>query len=308
MAGHEVTVYEKDNKAGGLLRYGIPDFKLEKHIIDRRLDLYVGEGIKFVTGVTVGKDIKAADLLTSFDSVCLACGSGEPRDLKIEGRDLEGIHFAMEYLAQSNRRISGENTGDEKLIDAAGKRVVVIGGGDTGSDCIGTANRQGAAKVTQLELLPMPPGERPEKYPWPLYPMILKQTTSHEEGADRQWGVSTVKFAGDKTVKSLRCVKVDKDCREIKGSNFSIDADLVLLAIGFAGPVYKGLIEDMGLERDGRGNVKTGNDFMTGIKNVFCAGDMRRGQSLIVWAISEGRKAAHFIDLNLMGRTGLPVI
>jgi glutamate synthase (NADPH/NADH) small chain len=309
-AGHKVTVYEKDDKIGGMLRYGIPDFKLEKWIIDRRLDIYLKEGIEFITGVEAGTDIKAGDLLNEFDAVCLAGGSREPRDLKIEGRELKGIHFAMEYLKQSNMRAAGEKFPKEELIDAEGKNVVVIGGGDTGSDCVGTAHRQGASCITQIELLPEPPGGRTENFPWPVFPMVLKTTTSHEEGGRRDWAVSTRKFLGgsDGEVTGLSCVRVTPALKEIAASGFTIDAGLVLLALGFARPFHKGLIDSLGIKFDERGNVATGPDFMTSMKQVFCAGDMRRGQSLIVWAVSEGRKAAHFIDLCLMGNSNLPAI
>ncbi len=317
-AGHNVTVYEKDDKIGGLLRYGIPDFKLEKSILDRRVDLFIKEGINFTTGVNAGIDLKAERLLNEFDAVCLTGGAREPRDLKIEGRELKGIHFAMDYLSQSNRRVAGEEIANGELIDARDKRVVVIGGGDTGSDCVGTAHRQGASCVVQIELLPQPPEQRTERYPWPLYPMILKTSSSHEEGGQRDWSVSTKKFIGrGGRVSRLSCVRVElrhNDAKglpvmkEISGSGFTIDADLVLLALGFTGPVHKGLIDVLKIKCDERGNVLTGTDFMTSREPVFCAGDMRRGQSLIVWAISEGRKAAHFIDLYLMGKTNLPVI
>jgi len=308
-AGHTVKIYEKDDKAGGMLRYGIPDFKLEKRLIDRRLDLYIKEGIELVTGVTAGIDVKAEDLLDGFDAVCLAGGAREPRDLMIEGRELNGIYFAMDYLVQSNRRTAGEKIRSEELIDAKGKRVVVIGGGDTGSDCVGTAHRQGASCIVQIELLPKPHEKRNENYPWPLYPMILKTTTSHEEGGEREWSVSTRKFIGrEGHVRQLSCVRLDESFREISGSAFTIDADIVFLALGFLGPNHNGIIEDLLISCDERGNVLTGSDFMTSSRKVFCAGDMRRGQSLIVWAISEGRKAAYFIDLFLMGRTNLPFI
>ncbi len=316
-AGHNVTVLEKDDRIGGLMRYGIPDFKMDKSILDRRINIYRKEGIKFVTSVNAGIDIEAGALAAEYDAVCLAGGAREPRDLNIEGRELGGIYSAIDYLIQSNRRVAGEKIPADMLIDAKGRKTVVIGGGDTGADCVGTAHRQGAECVVQIELLPQPPGERTEDYPWPSYPMILKTSTSHEEGGERDWSVLTKKFIGKNgMVSRLSCVRVDfshldKEGRpvmnESPGSQFTIDADLVILALGFTGPVRKGLIEEMGIKCDKRG-VMTGSDFMTERKGVFCAGDMRSGQSLIVRAISEGRKAAHFIDLFLMGKTSLPII
>jgi glutamate synthase (NADPH/NADH) small chain len=317
-AGHFVTVFEKDDRPGGLLRYGIPDFKLDKAILDRRLDIYRREGINFVNSVNAGFDIGGSTLMAEYDAICLAGGAKEPRDLKIDGRELGGIHFAVDYLVQSNRRVAGEKIPADSLIDAAGKKVVVIGGGDTGSDCVGTAHRQGAACVVQIELLPRPPEDRTVEFPWPQYPMILKTSTSHEEGGEREWSVLTKKFIGKNgMVTQLCCVRVDfskrkkdgsAEMREMKGTNFNIDADLVILALGFTGPDHRGLIDELDIKCDEKGNVITGSDFMTGREKVFCAGDMRRGQSLIVNAISEGRKAAHFIDICLMGRTALPLI
>jgi glutamate synthase (NADPH/NADH) small chain len=300
-ARHDVTVFEKDDKPGGIMRYGIPDFKLEKRILDRRIDIWKNEGIKFRTGVNVGTDIDPSKLLEEFDAACLAGGSRIPRDLKVEGRELSGIYFALDYLTQSNKKVSGQKTPAKDLIDANGKRVVIIGGGDTGSDCVGTANRQGAKSVTQIEVLPKPPEDRPLDQPWPIYPAILKTSTSHGEGCERYWSVVTKKIVGETgNVKKLICEKDDKP--------FELEADLVVLAMGFLHPDRKGLIEMLGLELDQRGNVKTGDDFMTSKKGVFSAGDMRRGQSLIVWAISEGRKAARSIDIFLMGKSDLPAI
>jgi glutamate synthase (NADPH/NADH) small chain len=317
-AGHSVTVFERDNKVGGLLRYGIPDFKLDKSILDRRIDIYRKEGIKFVTSTHAGFDIDGRTLTSDYDALCLCGGAREPRDLKIDGRELKGIHFALDYLIQSNRRVAGEKIPDENLIDARDRKVVVIGGGDTGSDCVGTAHRQGAACVVQIEILSQPPLERTEDYPWPLFPMLLKVSTSHEEGGKRDWAVLTKKFLGkDGRVCQLSCARVDfshhdkdghPEMKEIKGTNFTIDADLVILALGFTGSVREGLIEGLGIKCDERGNVITGANFMTNREGVFCAGDMRRGQSLVVWAISEGRRTAHFIDLFLMGKTALPLI
>lgn len=317
-AGHKVTLFEKDNKLGGILRYGIPDFKLEKKIIDRRLEIYEKEGIELKPGVEVGADYSVTKLLQNYDAVCLAGGSREPRDLKIEGRELKGIYFAMDYLTQSNKRVSGEKFPAEKLIDAKGKRVVVIGGGDTGADCVGTAHRQGASCVSQIELLPKPSECRTASYPWPRYPMLLKTSSSHEEGGERHWTVQTKRFTGEKgQVKRLTCVKMDfsrkdsKGCaimQEVPGSEFTIDTDMVALAMGFLHPEAKGLLEKLKVKLDHRGNVKAGENHQTSIKKVFTAGDMHRGQSLIVWAISEGRTAAHHIDQFLMGKTNLPKI
>jgi len=314
-AGHKVTVFERDDKIGGILRYGIPDFKLEKYILDRRLKIMSKEGVKFKTEVEAGKDISMRELKKEFAAICLAGGSRSPRDLKIEGRDLKGIHFAMDYLVQANRKLAGEKIAAEKLIDAKGKRVVVIGGGDTGSDCVGTAHRQGARCVVQVELLAQPPECRSQDCPWPKYPMVLKTTSSHEEGGERKWSVLTKKFTGDKgRLKAISCVKIeferdDKDyplIKEIPGSEFQIEADMVILALGFLHPEKNKLIDGIGL--DPRGNVNTGDNYMTSAKGVFSCGDMRRGQSLIVWAIAEGRRSAHHIDKYLMGKSSLPVL
>lgn len=317
-AGHEVTVFERDDKVGGILRYGIPHFKIDKKIIDRRVKILEKEGIKFETGVNVGIDYPVSKLKKEFDAVCLAGGSREPRDLKIEGRDLKGIYFAMDYLMQSNHRAEkGFKPSSAGFIDAKGKKVLVIGGGDTGADCVGTANRQGASCVVQIEVLPKPQECRPEDQPWPKYPMILKTSSSHEEGGERRWAVLTKKFTGENGfVKKILCVKVDlqkdeKSCPVIKeapGTEFEIDADMVILAIGFTHPEHSGLLEKIGVEFDQRGNVKTDDNYMTSLKGVFSAGDMHRGQSLIVWAISEGRRAAHSIDKFLMGQSSLPVL
>ena len=317
-AGHKVTVFEKDDKIGGILRYGIPDFKLEKKIIDRRLDILKKEGVEFSPGVNIGINYPVSKLKKAFDAVLLACGSRVARDLKIEGRELRGVHFAMDYLIQSNNRIAGLKINPKEAIDAKSKRVVVIGGGDTGSDCVGTANRQGASCVVQIELLPKPSEDRPKTMPWPIYPNILKSSTSHEEGGERMWSILTKRFEGEGgRLKKLVCAKVDfstKDERglpimkELPGSGFEIEADMVLLAMGFVHPEHKGIVSELGLELDQRGNVKTGPDYMTLQKGVFSAGDMRRGQSLIVWAISEGRRAAHHIDKYLMGVSSLPNI
>jgi len=315
-AGHKVTVFEKDDKIGGIMRYGIPDFKLAKTVLDRRVDILKNEGIEFKTSVDVGVDYDVSKLKREFDAICLAGGSRTPRDLKIPGRELGGIYFAMDYLIQSNKKLSGEKIPFGKIIDAKNKKVVVIGGGDTGSDCVGTAHRQGASCVFQIELLPQPPECRTRDFPWPKYPMILKTSTSHEEGGERQWAVSTKKFTGvDGKLKKIFCVRVevgrdDKGCmliKDIPGSEFEIEADMVVLALGFIHP-EKGLTSKLGVELDPRGNVKTNENYLTSVKDVFAAGDMRRGQSLIVWAISEGRRAAHSIDKYLMGSTRLPAI
>jgi len=317
-AGHSITVFERDKKIGGILRYGIPDFKLEKHILDRRLILMGKEGIKFEENKFIGVDIAAKELLKAFDAVCLACGSGVPRDLKIPGRELKGIHFAMDFLAQANKRVWGEEIPEEELIDAKNKEVIIIGGGDTGADCVGVSKRQGAKRVTQIEILEKPPECRTSDEPWPYYPSILKSSTSHEEGCERHWSVLTKKFMGKEgKVQKLQCAgvefssKTDKTCpvmNEIPGSEFEINADLAILAVGFLHAEHKGLVEDLNLKKDERGNIKTDENFMTSEKGMFGAGDMRRGQSLIVWAIAEGRKAAYNIDNFLMGKSNLPVI
>lgn len=317
-AGHGVTVFERDDKPGGILRYGIPDFKLDKAVLDRRLAILKKEGIKFITGAAAGDDPAADRLRKEFDAICIACGSRQPRDIKIDGRELRGIHFAMDYLTQSNLRASGKKIKPEDLIDAKLKRVVVIGGGDTGADCVGTAHRQGASCVVQVEVLPKPPECRTADSPWPKYPTLFKTASSHEEGGARHWSIMTKAFAGKNgRVESLNCVRLDfsqKDERgcpvmkEVPLSAFSIGADLVILAVGFLHPEHSGLVKGLGVELDARGNVKTDDNFMTSEKSVFAAGDMRRGQSLIVWAISEGRKAAHCIDKYLMGSSNLPVL
>ena len=323
-AGHNVTVFERDDKIGGILRYGIPDFKLEKWIIDRRINLLEKEGIEFVTNTNVGVDIKASKLKKEFDAIVLTGGSRVPRDLKIEGREVSGIYFAMDYLTQSNRRVAKEKFPADKLIDAKGKKVVVIGGGDTGADCVGTANRQGASCVVQIEVMPKPSECRTDDFPWPKYPLLLKTSTSHEEGANRDWCILTKKFIGENgRLTKLSCVRVEfvddpkrstlsaNRCpvmREIPGSNFEIDADLVLLAVGFIHPEHSLLLTDLGVEYDNRGNVKTDEHFMTTAKGVFSAGDMHKGQSLIVWAIAEGRQAAYNVDKYLMGKSNLPII
>jgi len=312
--GHRVVVFERDDAVGGILRYGIPEFKLEKQIIQRRVKILEKEGVEFKTRINVGIDYKVKQLAEEFDAVCIACGSRTPRDLNIPGRDLTGVNFAMDYLIQSNRRVQGERIPAEKLIDAKGKRVVVIGGGDTGADCMGVAHRQGASCVMQIEIMPKPQSCRTRDFPWPKYPLLLKSSTSHEEGGERDWSVLTKRFIGSGSkLAKLACVRVEfkKDpqgcplMQEIAGSDFEIEADLVILALGFLHPEKKGIIQELNLDLDQRGNVKTDGKFMTSRKNVFACGDMRRGQSLIVWAISEGRRAAHQIDKYLMGQSTL---
>ncbi len=318
-AGHRVVVFERDQQLGGMLRYGIPDFKMEKQVLDRCIAVWRAEGIEFTTGASVGTDISMRRLQEQFSAVCLTGGSRLPRDLQIEGRTLGGIHFAMAYLTQSNQRVAGQRIPASALIDAKGKRVVVIGGGDTGADCVGTAHRQGASQVVQIELLPQPPERRGARDLWPDYPAILRTSSSHEEGAIREWAVQTQRFLGVQgMVRTLSCVRVEWTqpdpqsrpiMREIPESTFDIDADLVLLAMGFLSPEPQGPITELGLRLDARGNIATDEQYQTSTPGVFAAGDMRRGQSLVVWAISEGRRAAHFIDAHLIGHPSqLPLI
>jgi glutamate synthase (NADPH/NADH) small chain len=306
-AGHDVTVFEKSGRIGGLLRYGIPNFKMEKRLIDRRLEQLRAEGVKFQTNAHVGANVPVKDLVKEFDALLLAGGAEQPRDLMVPGRELQGIHFAMEFLPQQNRRSEGDSVPDAEAILATGKRVVIIGGGDTGADCLGTCHRQGALSVTQFELLPKPPDERSPSTPWPLWPMQLRVESSHEEGGMRDWSVSTVKFTGDGRgrVRQLHAMRVDAKLNPIPGTDFAMDADLVLLAMGFLGPVKTGPIAQLGVQLDARGNVATDERYMSSVPGVFAAGDMRRGQSLVVWAIAEGRQAARGIDLYLMGESGL---
>jgi glutamate synthase (NADPH) small chain len=307
-AGHEVHVYEKHAKAGGLLRYGIPDFKMEKGIVDLRVTQMQGEGVTFHYNAHVGVNLPAEKLVADHDAVVLAGGSEKGRDLPIEGRDLDGVHFAMEFLPQQNRRVSGEPAGDVKPILAKDKRVVVIGGGDTGSDCIGTSFRQGALSVTNFEIMPMPPEHENKGLTWPDWPLKLRTSSSHEEGAKRDFAVVTTKFTGENgRVKKLHCAKCDAKFKPIPGTEFEIEAELVLLAMGFVHPVHDGMIKSLKLELDPRGNVKADtNAYQTSVPKVFSAGDMRRGQSLVVWAIREGRQCAHAVDKFLMGTTALP--
>lgn len=311
--GHQVVVFERDPGIGGLLRYGIPDFKLEKKIIDRRVAIWEAEGIEFRTGIIVGQDLPVAELLDSHDAVCLAIGARQARDLALEGRDLEGIHYAMDFLTQSNMRIAGLPIANAEDIEVKGKKVVIIGGGDTGADCIGTAHRQGAQSITQIEVLPKPPDERTNDQPWPTTPVILKISTSHEEGGERLWSVNTKKYLGKHgKLQKLACVRVEFNwdeqngsyaMAEISDSELEIEADIAILAIGFLHPEHNGLVEELGVELDRRGNIKAGPDFMSSVDGVFSAGDARRGQSLIVWAIREGREAAAAIDRYLLEKT-----
>jgi len=310
-AGHAVTVLEKHDRIGGLLRYGIPDFKLEKAVVDRRLDQLRAEGIEFRSRVNVGVDVRGDELLRDYDAILLGVGAEHPRDLNIAGRELNGIYFAMDYLTQQNKRGAGDRFSHAEEIVATGKRVVIIGGGDTGVDCLGTAHRQRAASVHQLQIHPIPPDDRHPMTPWPLWPLQLRVEAAHEEGGVREWSVLTTHFSGDEqgNVKKLHCVRVGpKPALEcMPGSEFYLDADLVLIAIGFAGPVRQGLLEQLPLALDARGNVQTDHTYMTSAPGVFAAGDVRRGQSLVVWAIAEGRKAAHHMDRFLMGSSQLPV-
>ena len=313
-AGHQVTVYEKDDRIGGLLRYGIPDFKLEKWILDRRIDLLSAEGVAFETGYDVGVDITGAELRARFDAVVLTMGAGQPRDLPVPGRELDGVHFAMEYLPQQNRRVAGELIGEAETISARGKRVIILGGGDTGADCLGNVHREGCASVHQFELLPPPPEERAPDNPWPQWSVIMRSSSAHEEGGVRDYSIQTTGLSGsDGRVERLHAVRVEAirtDGRmrfePIEGSEFTIEADLVLLAMGFLGPVRPGVVEELGVALDGRGNIVTDADYQTTVPRVFAAGDARRGQSLIVWAIAEGRQAARGCDRVLMGSTRLP--
>ncbi|MBI3471668.1 MAG: glutamate synthase subunit beta [Candidatus Solibacter usitatus] len=307
-AGHDVTLFEKSDRIGGLLRYGIPNFKMEKHLIDRRTEQMAAEGVHFATNAHVGHNVPVEDLRREYDAILLSGGAEWGRDLKVPGRELKGIHFAMEFLPQSNRACLGERV--ENQILATGKRVVIIGGGDTGADCLGTSHRQKPLSVHQFELLPKPPDNRASSTPWPLWPMQLRVESSHEEGGIREWSVATTRFTGDGNghVQQLHAVRVGPPPKfePVAGTEFTLDADLVLLAMGFLGPVRNGMIEQLGIELDARGNVKTGDDYQSSVPGVFAAGDMRRGQSLVVWAISEGRKAARAVDAYLMGASTLP--
>ncbi len=314
-AGHFVTVFERNTRIGGLLRYGIPDFKLEKWVVERRVALMEAEGIKFKVNANVGVNVDAKKLVQDFDAVVLTGGSTVPRDLPINGRELNGVHFAMDFLDQNNKRVAGDRIPQETAIMATDKNVLVIGGGDTGSDCVGTSNRHKAASVTQIELLSKPPENRSEETPWPLWPMMLRTSTSHEEGCEREWAILTEEFIGDGNgnLKAVKLVNIEwkKDPSTGRnsfvkqaGSEREIPCELALLAIGFVHPQHKGMLEQLGVELTDRGNVKD-NKYQTNLDNVFVAGDMRRGQSLVVWAISEGREAAKSVDEYLMGESML---
>jgi glutamate synthase (NADPH/NADH) small chain len=297
-AGHLVTVFEKADRIGGLLRYGIPDFKMEKSVLERRLDQMVAEGVVFRTDAHVGRDVLPEDLRENFDAILLAGGAENPRDLRVPGRELKGIHFAMDFLPQQNKRIAGDEVPDQIL--ATGKRVVIIGGGDTGADCLGTCHRQEATSVLQFEIMPMPPQQRHPSTPWPLWPLQLRTESAHEEGGTRDWAAGTTKFTGDDhgNVKELHGIRVGPPPKfePIPGTEFAIEADLVLLALGFTGPVKQGMLEQFGVALDSRGNIATKGNYASSVSGVFSAGDMRRGQSLVVWAIAEGRSAAKAID------------
>jgi glutamate synthase (NADPH/NADH) small chain len=317
-AGHGVTLFEKADRIGGLLRYGIPDFKMEKHIIDRRMRQMAAEGVEFRTGVEVGKTIPFKSLLDGYDAVVLTGGAEWPRNLEIPGRELAGVHYAMDFLTQQNKRVAGDaeaKAAPGGTISAKGKHVIVIGGGDTGSDCIGTSIRQGAASVTQLEIMPKPPDREDKGLSWPDWPLKLRTSSSQEEGCERDWSVLTKRARGGGKVEALECARIEwvkgangrMEMREMPGSAFELKADLVLLAMGFLGPVQPGMIAQSGVELDPRGNVRANtDDYRTSIGKVFAAGDMRRGQSLVVWAIREGRQAARAVDEFLMGSSELP--
>jgi glutamate synthase (NADPH/NADH) small chain len=313
-AGHLVTVFERADRIGGLLRYGIPEFKMEKRVLERRLAILEAEGIVFNTNANIGGNVAVGALKKEFDAIVLAAGSTVPRDLPVPGRELQGIHFAMDFLPLQNQRCEGDRISDEKFISAAGKHVVIIGGGDTGADCLGTVHRQGCKSVVQLELLPKPPQGRDDTMPWPYWPTILRTSSAHEEGGDRDWSVATKKFTGTNgAVEKLHAVRLEwvneggrTVMKEVAGSDFTLEADLVLLAMGFLGPEKKGMVEQLGVEMDPRGNIKADENYMTSVPGIFAAGDARRGQSLIVWAIWEGREAAVGVDKFLMGHSDLP--
>ena len=317
-AGHQVTVFERADRIGGLLRYGIPEFKMEKRLLDRRLALMAQEGVTFRPGVEIGVDLPVSALRRAFDATVLCGGATAPRDLQIPGRELAGIHFAVEYLTQQNRRCEGDDLGDEPLISAEGRRVVIIGGGDTGADCLGTAHRQGAASVAQFELLPRPPETRAANNPWPQWPVVFRTSAAHDEGGDRIYSVSTERFVGDERgrVSALHAtqveMRVDASGRArfepVPGTGFELQADLVLLAMGFVGPERGSLLTELGVRMTDRGTVWRDDNWMTSEDAVFTAGDMQRGQSLIVWAIADGRSVAHNVDAYLMGRSTLPLL
>ncbi|TNF85916.1 MAG: glutamate synthase subunit beta [Gammaproteobacteria bacterium] len=313
--GHRVAVFEKNRRMGGLLRYGIPDFKMEADKVDRRIAQMQAEGIRFRPNSHIGVNVPVSDLLSDYDAVVLACGSEKPRDLEIPGREAAGVHFAMDFLTQQNRRVSGEAVSDDDIL-AKGKNVIVIGGGDTGADCVGTSNRQGAASVTQLEIMPRPPEREDKLLTWPNWPLKLRTSTSHHEGCERDWSVATRSIRSENgIVTGLELVRLEwkqgetgqMRMSEIEGSEFTIEADLILLAMGFVHPVHEGLLADLGVELDQRGNVEASEaDYRSSVDKVFACGDARRGQSLVVWAIREGRQAARSVDRFLMGQTELP--
>ena len=313
-AGHWVTVFERADRIGGLLRYGIPEFKMEKGVLDRRLDLMRQEGVEFHVNAHVGVNVAVDELRRKFDAILLAGGATAPRDLKIPGRELKGIHFAMEYLTLQNQRCEGDVIPDKKFITAKNKRVVIIGGGDTGADCLGTVHRQGALSVHQFELLPRPPDHRAPDNPWPRWPSIFRSSAAHEEGGIREYSVSTTRFSGENShVRKLHVHRVEMvreggrlDFKPISGNEFEMEVDLVLLAMGFLGPERDGMLSQLGVKLTDRGTVWRDENWMTSVPGVFTAGDMQRGQSLIVWAIAEGRSAARGIDLYLMDNSDLP--
>ncbi len=311
-AGHTVTVYERNDKVGGLLQYGIPDFKLEKWVVERRVQIMEASGVTFRTSTDVGIDISGEALMKNYDSIVLAGGSTIPRDLPIPGRELKGVHFAMEFLEQKNRQVAGQTEFNHDVITATGKNVVIIGGGDTGADCTGTSNREKAASVTQIELLAKPPATRDESTPWPLWPMELRTSSSHEEGCERKWALLTKEFVGDHkgNLKAIKIVNIEwvfdesqgrSNFKEVEGTEREIPCELALLAVGFVHPQHEGLLKQLDVDLDTRGNVRTGADYKSNLDKVFSAGDMRRGQSLVVWAISEGREAAIEVDRFLSG-------
>lgn len=317
--GHYVSIFEKQERSGGLLRYGIPDFKLEKMLIDRRMAQMKTEGVRFHSGVHVGVDVPVAYFLDNFDVMVLAGGAEQPRDLEVPGRSLTGVHFAMDFLRSNTHRVQGQKVADDEFISAKGKHVIVIGGGDTGSDCIGTSIRQGCKSVTQIEILSKPPEKEDKGLTWPNWPHKMRTSTSQAEGCERIWDVKTQSIQGDDSaqINAVRCIKVawtraddQWKMKEIEGSEFALKADFVLLAMGFVHPVYKGLLENLGVDVDAKGNVKAtqngANAYQTNLENVFVAGDMRRGQSLVVWAIHEGRQCARAVDIHLRGKSDLP--
>lgn len=315
-AGHKVTLFEKNEKPGGLLRYGIPDFKLDKSIIDRRMSQMQAEGVEFRTNTNIGVDVQFSDIMAEFDAVAMTGGSEHPRNLPVPGRALKGVHFAMDFLTQQNRRVGNEAFDTEDIM-ASGKKVLVIGGGDTGSDCVGTSARHGATAITQIEIMPKPPEKEDKLMTWPEWPNKLRTSTSHEEGCERDWNVMTKEFIGDAegNLKAAKCVRVEWNqddngqwqMSEVAGSEFEVECDLAFLAMGFVHPIAEGMLEQAGMDKDDRGNVKANTeDYKTSVDKVFAAGDMRRGQSLVVWAIREGRQCARSIDEYLMGATNLP--